>query len=363
MHHPSHCGCLLPVILLLLSLPDKPAAQTLASETFSYSPPGADLLGQAGGTGFIGAWVPGGFNASIHDSYDVAAGSLVFEELAVNGNRMQTASTNAIAGLSRALAVPIAAGDVATLYFSLLLRTEGALGQGAFNGFFGAYLDGSGRGGDADLFVGKPGSEVVGQWVIEDRGGSGQVQSGVPPVVGETVFLVVRADLQPGVDTFTLYINPDPCQPEPAAGTVKSDLDLGDVMALVIYSTGAFSLDELRLGSSFAEVVQAGGIDCQPPGGSQKPSDCNQDGRIDLSDGVCLLNFLFVGTVDRLPCGDGTASEPGNLALLNANGDARLDLSDALRIFGFLFMGQQPPVLGTDCAVIAGCPDGPTCGP
>ncbi|MGH9362269.1 MAG: hypothetical protein ACRD2T_10160, partial [Thermoanaerobaculia bacterium] len=354
---------LLPALFLTTSLAGKLGAQTAASEPFAYSPPGADLQGQAGGTGFAGPWAPGGFNASIHDSYDIAAGSLAFQELAVSGNRMQSAPTNAIAGLSRPLAVPIAAGDTTTLYFSLLLRPEGALGEGVFNGFFGAYLDGTGAAGNSDLFVGKPGSEVVGRYVIEDRGGSGQVQSGVAPVVGETVLLVVRADLQPGVEVFTLYVNPEPCQPEPPSGTVKSDLDLEDVTGLVIYSTGAFSIDELRLGSSFAEVVQAGGIDCEPAGGSQRPSDCNQDGRVDLSDGVCLLNFLFVGTVSRLPCGDGTVSEPGNLALLNANGDARLDLSDALRVFGFLFLGQRPPVLGTDCAVIAGCPDGPTCGP
>jgi hypothetical protein len=88
------------------------------------------------------------------------------------------------------------------------------------------------------------------------------VQSAVTPVVGETVLLVVRADLQPGTDVFTLYVNPDPCQPEPASGVVKSDLDLGDVSAIVIYSTGAFSLDELRLGSTFEAVMRDGGPSC-----------------------------------------------------------------------------------------------------
>jgi hypothetical protein len=359
-----------------------------ASEPCEYSPPGADLMGQAGGTGFAGAWFASGFNASIHNNYDVAADSLSFQELVVTGNRTETAATNAIAGLGRNLAVPIAAGAAATVYFSLLLRPEGMLGQGALNGFFGAYLDGT---GNADLFVGKPGSAVIGRYVIENRGGAGQVQSGVAPVVGETVLLVVRAELRPGADVFTLYVNPDPCEPEPGSGTVKSDLDLGDVSALVIYSTGAFSLDELRLGPSFEEVLQAGGIDCTPivdcnlngiadhvdirsgfsedlngnripdeceppPAGAQVPSDCNQDGVLDLSDGVCLLNFLFLGTLRRLPCGNGEASEPGNVSLLDANGDGQLDLSDASRVFGFLFLGQQPPVLGTDCTDIVGCP-------
>jgi hypothetical protein len=232
-----------------------------ANEPFDYSPSGADLLGQNGGSGFAGPWFASGFNASIHDNYDVGDDSLHFQDLVVTGSSTESAATNAIAGLGRNLASTIPAGANATLYFSFLLRPEGTLGEGNSNGFFGCYLDGT---GNSDLFVGKPGSDPVGEYVIENRGGSGQVPSGVAPVVGETVLLVVRADLQPGTDVFTLHVNPDPCQPEPASGTVKSDLDLGDVSALVIYSTGAFSLDELRLGSTFEAVMQSGGVECLP---------------------------------------------------------------------------------------------------
>ena len=331
-----------------------------ANEPFAYPLPGADLLGQNGGTGFAGPWFPSGLNASIHDSYDIAGGSLGFGGLAVTGNRMQSAPTDAIAGLGRNLAAPIASSAVATKYFSLLLRPEGGLGQGAFNGFFGAYLDGTANAGDADLFVGKPGSAVVGRYVLENRGGAGQVQSPLTPVVGETALLVVRAELRPGPDRFTLHVNPDPCMPEPDSGTVKTDLDLGDVNAIVIYSTGGFSLDELRLGSSFDGVVRQGAT-CAPPGGSQLPADCNQDGTLDLSDGVCLLTFLFLGTIPRLPCGDGSAADPANVTLLDSNGDAMLDLSDAVRVLGYLFVGTPPPVLGTSCTPIVGCPDGPGC--
>ncbi|HEU5311591.1 MAG TPA: hypothetical protein VFV24_09085, partial [Candidatus Eisenbacteria bacterium] len=230
-----------------------------ANEHFDYTPAGADLLGQNGGLGFDGPWFPSGFNAFFHDTYDIAEDSLHFGDLAVTGNRTESGPTFAIAGLGRNLTVPIPADAATTKYLGLLLRPEGTLGEGALNGFFGVYLDGN---GNSDLFVGKPGSDPTGEYVIEDRGGSGQVSSGVVPVVGETVLLVVRADLQPGTDTFTLYVNPDPCGPEPASGTVKSDLDLGDVSALVIYSTGAFSLDELRLGSSFESVMRTGGSAC-----------------------------------------------------------------------------------------------------
>jgi hypothetical protein len=327
-----------------------------AGEPFDYAPPGADLLGQDGGVGFDGPWIPSGFNASVRDNFDIAAGSLSFAELAVTSNRVGSLSTAAIAGLGRNLRAPVAAGAASTLFLSLLLRPEGVLGEGAFNGFFGVYLDGT---GNADLFVGKPGGAAAANYAIENRGGSGQVLSSTTPVVGETVFLVVRCDLRPGADLFTLYVNPLPCGGEPAAGIQKSDLDLGEVSALVIYSTGAFSLDELRLGASFEDVARAGDIDCRPAGG-QIPSDCNQDGHLDLSDAVCLFGFLFLGNPTQLSCDDGLARDPGNIALLDANGDAQIDLSDGVHVLSFLFGGCSsqcpPPVLGTRCVRIVGCP-------
>ncbi len=91
-------------------------------------------------------------------------------------------------------------------------------------------------------------------------------------------------------------------------------------------------------------------------GGVQLPGDCNQDGNLDISDGVCLLTFLFLGTGEALPCGDGAATDAGNLSLLDFNGDGGLDLSDAVRLFGYLFLGGPPHTMGTGCVSIAGCP-------
>jgi hypothetical protein len=95
-----------------------------------------------------------------------------------------------------------------------------------------------------------------------------------------------------------------------------------------------------------------------PPGGVQLPGNCDQDGSLNLTDAVCLLDFLFLGVnPSRLPCGDGTASDPGNKELLDFNGDARIDLSDPVRVLGYLFLGTAPHVLGTRCRPIVGCPD------
>lgn len=94
-----------------------------------------------------------------------------------------------------------------------------------------------------------------------------------------------------------------------------------------------------------------------PAGGSQRPGDCNQDNKLDISDGVCLLGYLFLGQPAELPCEGGTADDEGNRLLVDSNGDAKVDLSDAVRVFGYLFLGDPPPALGTECVAIPGCPE------
>ncbi len=99
-------------------------------------------------------------------------------------------------------------------------------------------------------------------------------------------------------------------------------------------------------------------------GGQQLPGDCNQDGALDISDAICLLGHLFLGAPAILPCGDGSILDLVNVSLLDVNGDGMIDLSDPVRMLGFLFGGSGPPVLGTECVTIAGCPDNSSnCGP
>jgi hypothetical protein len=225
----------------------------LAYEGFDYAAVGSDVAGQAGGTGFSGPWAPGGFNASISDHLDVAAGSVPFGTLLTGGNRAASGPTNAIAGVTRPLATPLGA-DGTTRYFSVVLRPEGTLGAGAFNGFFGVTLE---TAGEPELYFGKPGDGAIGQYVVEDRGGAGQVNSGVPAAVGQAALLVLKAQFNAGNDVFTLYVNPTAGGAEPAAGAVKSDSNVGPVTGLTIYSTGAFSVDEIRVGDTFADVTPA----------------------------------------------------------------------------------------------------------
>lgn len=225
-------------------------AELSAYEGFDYGPAGVLLLGAEGGGGFAGPWSPGGFNASVHDHYAIATGSLEFGDLLTSGHRVEAHAIEALGGVTRALDTPLGQSET-TAYLSFLLQPEAPLGLGIFEGFFGLVLE---QPGTTGVFAGKPGTPPH-AYVLEDRGGSNPVPTGIPAVPGQTVLVVLRIDFAADADTVTMYLDPAPGAPEPAIGTVKSNLDLGTVGALTIYSTGAFSLDELRVGESFEDVT------------------------------------------------------------------------------------------------------------
>ncbi len=214
----------------------------IAHEPFDYVA-GSALNTLNGGTGFSGPWA----NSINGPNYIIADGSLTFAPLCATGGRMH--STVGHTRMSRPLAASHGT-DGTTRYFSFLLRPEGVLNGGDLGGFHGMQV--------GNLFIGKPGGAgggVLAPYVLEEVGGAGQVLSPVVPVIDETVLVVVKAEFTAGNDTFTLYVNPTPGSPEPVAGTVKSDLDLGTPSEVFIYSGGEFSLDELRVGESFESVT------------------------------------------------------------------------------------------------------------
>jgi hypothetical protein len=93
-----------------------------------------------------------------------------------------------------------------------------------------------------------------------------------------------------------------------------------------------------------------------PPSNRLLPGDANVDGQLDLSDGICLLELLFLGGNRNLPCGSSLSAER-NVVLLDTNGDARTDLSDTVYLLRYLFLGGPAHVQGELCRVIDGCPD------
>jgi hypothetical protein len=87
------------------------------------------------------------------------------------------------------------------------------------------------------------------------------------------------------------------------------------------------------------------------------PNDCNRDGTVDISDALCLLGHLFLGSALGLGCGEETVTNPAVRALLDATGDSAIDLSDAVRLLAHLFLGAAAPSNGAivECRWFAGC--------
>ena len=66
--------------------------------------------------------------------------------------------------------------------------------------------------------------------------------------------------------------------------------------------------------------------------------DCNQDAERNLTDGIFLLNFLFLG-----------GGEPQCVAACDNNGDGELNITTAVFLFNFLFLGGPPPPEPLEC--------------
>jgi hypothetical protein len=80
-------------------------------------------------------------------------------------------------------------------------------------------------------------------------------------------------------------------------------------------------------------------------GGGQIPGDFNQDAGVDISDGIAIFGYLFLGQ-------NGPVCPSG----MDFNGDGNLDISDGIAILGYLFQGRGPHALGASCVPIADCP-------
>lgn len=64
-----------------------------------------------------------------------------------------------------------------------------------------------------------------------------------------------------------------------------------------------------------------------------KRGDANDDGSVNITDGVFVVNFLFNG-----------GPAPGCLAAADADASAKVEITDSIYIFDFLFQGRAEPV-------------------
>ena len=240
-------SCLFALALALSA--NRASAALIAYEPFDY-PVDTLLVGATNGFGFDEPWRPGGFNTRLFNLARMKPSALDYPGLATTGtNHLQIDAVpdgiDAIHGVTRLLSTNLAMPG-AKFYLSFLHRPDG-------EAEYSSVVLGTGDSGE--LSIGKSGS--VKRYHISERGGVGRVLSDVEPVVGKTVFRVVKLEFKDGPDRFTLYMNPTPGKPEPPTGTVKDDLDLKFAEGITLYSRGAWSVDEIRLGLTWEDVTPA----------------------------------------------------------------------------------------------------------
>jgi hypothetical protein len=218
----------------------------IAWEPFDY-PDGVSLANQRGGFGFVGGWAQAA-------GYTNRPLSLEFPALRSTGGHVVARAGRTAITQVRTLPRPL--GTVGTTrYLGFVARADAPVVPGTANDYFGLLLQGSEDGG---LFIGKPGGGATERWVIEDAGGARQAASVIPVVSGTPTLLVVRIDFGETADRVALYINPVPGQPESFTPyAVRTDRFAGPVTSLAFTSTGAWSTDELRIGTTWRSAVPA----------------------------------------------------------------------------------------------------------
>ena len=127
--------------------------------------------------------------------------------------------------------------------------------------------------------------------------------------------------------------------------------DQGDINGIVHPSFDGYQAYADRIVDSFRNKLYVDG-EPVPPGGSTterfRRGDGNVDGNVDLSDGIYVLNFLFLGTV-----------APTCFDAMDTNDTGVIDLSDGIAVFGFLFLGGPPPAAPGNlaCGIDVGADD------
>lgn len=85
-----------------------------------------------------------------------------------------------------------------------------------------------------------------------------------------------------------------------------------------------------------------------------QPGDVDASGKVDLSDPIVLLGALFQGQPSSL-CGFDFQSEE-NQVIVDFNGDEMVDLTDGIAMLSWMFLGTQHHAAGIDCINVPSCP-------
>ncbi len=217
----------------------------LATESFDYDAGTAlQSVPGGGGTGFAADWFKfsGGDHLITASSVSQTAASVE-----PTGNAVAVTDPG-FTRYGRTLATP-AGADGSTLWVSVLFDPITVTG----GGFGGLVISGSADG----VVLGDAGGSNT-NYVAEKLFGGGFANSGVAITPGDETFLVARIDFNSdpgGLDTVSLFVNPGTTQPGASTSTVDLNFGTLDQIGLISGDGTTFNLDEIRLGSSYADVA------------------------------------------------------------------------------------------------------------
>lgn len=302
--------CLLTIFGCLLTM-QTARAELLGHDSFNYGD-GEVLDGLVGGTGFDGPW----FSEPVVTSADrtLAFGGQTGAPKAalINGADFLTVMNRPFETVED------------TLYVGMLLRAE------VWDDDFMQLTVSDGETGNAraSMTVGIDGRNPVGFYARTGTSGEGSSFSESAEFAIETDYFLVGKFSKDGVDTYNrvdLFVNPGDTEPE-TADAIRVDIDsqleqlsLFSVRTALMEGDEEIYLDELRVGTSFSDVLLSG-VELPDPG------DFNNDGRITLDDfAIMKANF----------------KEPGGFAEGDITFDGVVDLED-FREFVPLFAAANP---------------------
>jgi hypothetical protein len=239
-------------------------AAPVATEDFSYAP--GELTGQAGGTGFSGAWTAAAGPTQVVDpgaplSYAVPGGGLVD-----GGNRalLIEGTSNGDNILFRSLASPVASNEI---YVGFLFQLRsGSVGDNDFAVF---WHDNAATGSHTSApNLGLKGNEGVGGGATHDFVAridlAGASAYSIDVAVGQTYYVVGRLyKSAPGAanpfDLFALWIDPAAVDPTPdATGSHTAGLASFGMLGMRsanLDSDDDILVDALRYGTTWLDVV------------------------------------------------------------------------------------------------------------
>jgi hypothetical protein len=242
---------MIAVSILALAICASPARATLlAYEGFDYSP-GSYVDGLNGGTGFSTPWSGSGWHSG------ASAGSLTYvgDPNPVSGGHM---NYTPIGGTQRQLSTSHAMTTGTVLYLSYLVRLDG-------DGWLALKLqNGPASAGDT------PGRSMI--TGLDSRGSGGYIGGASAPTIyydfgytqGGTVYVVAKMVGDPDnnrwINSGSFYESPTAVPTtEPGAYMIEYGLAVGanasPVDSINIWGNGSWQVDEIRIGTTYADVV------------------------------------------------------------------------------------------------------------